>query len=81
MLKGLIYYDYVVQQNIENTITGSRVSDNENSEEGDNSRTSEIRFSKSIESYEAIQYKICKNISSYPEFAGVELHTRFQGLV
>lgn len=76
MLKGLIYWHYVRDQPYLNTTAGTRVQNNETTREITNvEKSSDIaeRWNQAWRSFDAIQYFICMNQSSYTEYRGTTL--------
>ncbi len=70
VLLGLLYYDYVIQQKHQNTVTGTVNSNNETSNLVSNLtqvRLAEQRWNRSVLSIDAIQKYIQDNPTLYPE--------------
>lgn len=73
MLKGFIYYHYIRDQRLKNTISGTIVNDNENSVQASTNELITLihrRYNDSINSYKAIQSYIDYNFSTYPDYKG-----------
>ncbi len=72
MLKDFIYFEYTRDQPIKNTNSGNRVNDNEASREAEFSETKIYRlYNQGINSYRAIQWYICDNLTVYPTMKGI----------
>lgn len=71
MLKRFIYWEYVRQQKVFNTNTGSVVNENEVSRETNMSESGIFQvYNEGIHTYWAIKWFICDNESDYPEYNG-----------
>ena len=80
MLKGFIYYQYVLDQKFKNTTTGTVI--NETSFSRDVAMTKstiEDRYNLAVDSYIAIQLYIMDDKLSYPEFNGIKKRMSFFG--
>ena len=74
MLQGFIFFHYVRDQKYLNTPVGDVVNRNEVSREANGGELMfgvTERFNAAVESYQAIQYRICDNLGDYPEYKGV----------
>ena len=75
ILLGLIYNDYIKDQQIQNSVTGSVVFTNENSKTISfraMHRVGEKRYNSSIASWKSIRRYICENQDTYPEYSGID---------
>lgn len=73
MLKGFVYYDYVKDSGFSNLITGNVKNDFSNSAIATSVEYGlRQRYNRAIRSYEAIQWFICDNSATYPEYNGIE---------
>jgi len=80
MLKGFVYYHYVLDQKFKNNINGTMVSESSFSREVDLSKsTMEDRYNLAVNSYVSIQLYIIDNSTLYPEFNGVKKKMSFFG--
>jgi hypothetical protein len=73
MLKGIIFYHYVKDNNAYHTITGLVSNNNENSTPETKDKGMQYitqLYSNALETYSAIQRYISENSSTYPEFNG-----------
>ena len=74
MLKGFIYFHYLSDQRLKNTISGTVTNANENSYKAEVNELITLnyrRFNNSVFTYKAIQKYIQKNIIDYPTYKGV----------
>lgn len=80
MLKGFVYYHYVLDQKFKNVTTGTVVNETAFSRDVALSKsTIEDRYNLSVESYIAVQMFIMDNEVDYPEFNGVKKKMSFFG--
>lgn len=80
MVKGFVYFHFVPDIAHKITTSGAVVNKNENSNPSDLLEVATTdRYNLSITTYLAIQYKIEKNETDYPEFKGVPLRYVFFG--
>jgi len=80
MLKGYVYYQYVIDQSYKNTIVGTVVNETAFSREVAVSKSSiESRYNLSTDTYISIQLFIMENKDLYPEFKGSEKRKSFFG--
>lgn len=71
MLLGFIYFEYMRDQKIKNTITGAVVNANENARESGFSEFNLFsKYNEGIHTYEAIQWFINENKTDYPTYNG-----------
>lgn len=71
MILGFIYFEYVRDEKFKATMSGIVVSANEVSREsGFTEFNLYSRYNESIDTYDSIQWYICKNKTSYTEFNG-----------
>jgi len=73
MLKGIIFYHYVKDNNAYHTITGLVSNNNENSTPETKEKGMQYitqLYSNALETYSAIQRYISENSTTYPEFNG-----------
>lgn len=72
MLKGFVYYSYVKQSDFANVISGNIKNAYSNSQQARGVEFNlDGRYNRAIISYQAIQWFICDNISTYPEYNGI----------
>lgn len=71
MLKGFTYWEWEKQNKAKNTQTGSIVNENEVSREAtfDEAGLYEV-YNNAIKTYKAIQWFICDDLTTYPEYNG-----------
>ena len=82
-LMGFVYYYHVINSQFKHTIAGTVVNQNEISSAVPNydlHSIAEHRYNSSVKWSKAIQAFIKKNISVYPEYAGVCLDYKFNNL-
>ena len=71
MLLGLIYFEYNKDNRVQQTIHGKVSLKQEVSTPASNREMSTIR-NEAVWTYKAIQKYICYNLSTYPDYAGVD---------
>lgn len=72
MLKGFVYYSYVSDSDFANIISGNIKNTFSNSERATGVEFGlRDRYNTSLLTYEAIQWFICDNSATYPEFNGM----------
>lgn len=80
MLKGFIFYQYVLDQKFRNTMVGTVVNETAFAREVNIAKfTIEDRYNLAIESYKAIQLYMTNDVVSYPEFKGIKKKMSFFG--
>lgn len=80
MLKGFVYYHYVLDQKFKNTSAGTTVNETSFSREVALAKsTIEDRYNLAVENYVSIQLYVMDNKICYPEFNGVTKKMSFFG--
>lgn len=80
MLLGFVYFVYSQDNKVKNTSSGPVITNNENSRETTGVEANpESRWNESIDSYQAMQYLMKNDPSTYPEYSGTELEYSFFG--
>jgi len=80
MLKGYVYYHYLLDQKFKNTIVGTVVDNATFSREVATAKsTIEDRYNLATDTYVAIQLYIIDNSVTYPEFNGITKRLSFFG--
>lgn len=80
MLKGFIYYHYILDQKFKSTIIGTVVNEGSFSREiGAAKSTMEDRYNSAVDSYISIQLFILDNEDIYPEYKGIKKRKSFFG--
>ncbi len=75
MLLGFIYFEYVRQQPVKNTITGNVIAQNEASTQAKWGETDIYNiYNESVNAYKAIQYYLEQNLTDYPTYNGLVKH-------
>lgn len=72
MVKKFIYWEYVREQLVKNTPSGNKKNTTEASETAEYTESKVYKvYNEGINSYCNIQWYICDNLSTYPEFKGI----------
>jgi len=82
MLKGFIFFHYNVEDIYQPTPVGTISQDQQNATTATANqafRNSELRYNDAVRTYRAIQWFICNNSSTYPEYSGVSVDFSFNG--
>lgn len=80
MLSCFIFYHYVIEQQYQNTITGTVINNNATSTPVDSMAligVAERRFNLGVDTYCAIQACLASDKELYPEFAGCKICYKF----
>lgn len=83
-LKGFIYYKFTTQDPIKQTPSGASESQYSSANKvpsKKNYRSAEKRRNEALNTFEAIQYKICENIEDYPTYNGIDSPPVFQDIL
>ena len=73
MLKGFIYYHYLLDDPLKSTTVGVVVQKNETSDNVGMNGITNSRYNESVDTFKAIQSYINDNSVSYPTYNGQEL--------
>ena len=80
MLKGFVYYHYILDQKFKNTTVGTVVNESSFSREVAAAKsTMEDRYNLAVDTYIAIQLFVLDNKDVYPEFNGIKKKMSFFG--
>jgi hypothetical protein len=78
MIKGFVWYKYLVDQGTQVHVAGVVRPDGENSENPSTlNQTLYNRYNESIMTYKAIQRYICDHLTDYDQFNGRKLYTTY----
>lgn len=80
MLKGFIYYEFVLDQKFKNTLIGTVMNEGSFSRQIAAAKTTlENRYNLAVQSYISMQLFMIDSKSNYPEFNGVQKRQSFFG--
>lgn len=83
MLKGFVYYEFLVTFPFQKTPTGNKMMLSANSTattDTQNNSDAEARFNRSVTTYRQLQNYMCANEVDFPDFAGFTKDYKMEGI-